>query len=222
MRKVLIPHQQDLHARYDMDGTNTPMIINQRFVNWVNDHDDLLASVIPYDQKYIEYIRTTDDDIAVVIPGGMDLGDYPERDAFECELVRACYDADIPLLGICKGQQIINHVFGGTLKQVNKHWQTHVEHATTHSVILEDGLFYDYLIQRKAPVNSFHNWAIDKVGDGIEICGYSDDEQRIPECLRVIGKPIVAVQWHPSYMISHYVSKSLLELFYDLGVASDK
>lgn len=218
MRKVLIPHQQDLHARYDLDGTNTPMIINQRFVDWINDHENMMGVVIPYDRKYIDYISSTDDDIAVVLPGGMDIGDYPERDEFELSLVRACYDNDVPLLGICKGMQIINHAFGGTLKQAEGHWQTHVEHATTHDVTLEDGIFFDYLIQRRIPVNSFHKWAIDSIGQEIEIHGYSADEQCLPECLRVTGKPIIAVQWHPSYMIAHYISKSLLDLFYDMGI----
>lgn len=217
MRKVLIPHQQDLHARYEHDGVNYPMIINQRFVNWVNSHPDMLAGVIPYDDKYIDYLYSTGDDVAVLLAGGMDIGDYPDRDEFELKLIHACYDNGIPLFGICKGLQIINHAFGGTLKRVEGHWQTHVEHAATHSVVLEDGLFFDALIQRRVPVNSFHNMAIDEAGEGVEIHGYSDDELHLPECIRISGRPMVGVQWHPSYMINHHVSQNLLEMFYQLG-----
>lgn len=217
MRKVLIPHQQDLHSRYDMDGTNIPMIINQRFVNWVNSHPDMLASVIPYDDKYVSYLESTDEDVAVVLPGGMDIGDFPERDAFELKLVEACYENDVPMFGICKGQQIINHAFGGTLRSVEGHWQTHFEHATTHRVRLEDGIFFDGLIEREVSVNSFHNWAIDEPGTEIEVHGYSVDDEHVPECIRVAGKPIIAVQWHPSYMIAHYTSQNLLDMFYELG-----
>lgn len=217
MRKVLIPHQQDLHTRYNLDGTNSPMIINQRFVDWVNSHPDMMACVMSYDDKYIDYLASTEDDVAVVLPGGMDIGDYPDRDEFESKLVQACLDNEIPLFGICKGMQIVNHVLGGTLKRVEGHWQTHVEHATTHRVVLEDGWFFDYLIQRRVGANSFHNWALDGLGEGIEVCGWSEGEEGIvPECIRVAGKPVIAVQWHPSYMISHPVSQALLELFYAL------
>lgn len=220
MRTILIPHQQDLHTRYELDGVNSPMIINQRFVNWVNSHPDMLAVVIPYDDKYIEYILNTSDDIGVMLPGGEDIGMFPERDEFELKLIQACSDTGTPLFGICKGMQLINHYMGGTLRRCDRHWQDHVEHAASHSVRLnENSIFADKIVSYNIPVNSFHNWCVNKPGGRIEICGYSNEEhdhEPVAECLRVIDKPIAAVQWHPSYMINHYVSQALLELFYDL------
>lgn len=224
MRNILIPHQQDLCYRYEKDGVNEPMIINQRFVDWVNDHDDMIASVIPYDDKYIDYIKETDDNIGVVLPGGEDIGLFPERDEFELKLIRACYDADVPLFGICKGMQIINQAFGGTMSKHEEHWQEREKHVPTHSVeISHDGIFAKHLVKYRFSVNSFHNWSIEDLGEGLEVCGWSEGKvDRVPEALIVKGKPMAAVQWHPSFMIDHYISKALLDLFYDLPSACEE
>lgn len=219
MRKILIPHQKDLFSNYELDGLNEPVILNERFLSWVNTHPDMTGFAIPYDTHYIDYLSTTTDDVGVLIPGGHDIGTVPERDEFELRLIDVCLERDIPLFGICKGLQIVNNYLGGTLSRVEGHWQAHCERAAAHYVALDEGMFLNACVKRKIPVNSFHRWAIERPGQGIKVEG-TDPETDVPECISLPGHPIAAVQWHPSYMRSHPVSQALLEMFYRMKPAA--
>lgn len=78
------------------------------------------------------------------------------RDELESKLISYCLEKGIRIFGICRGMQMINKFFGGTLKKVDSHIGEHE---------LSDG--------RK--VNSYHNYAIDKLGKGLEIITTSVD-----------------------------------------------
>lgn len=98
-------------------------------------------------------------DIAA-LEGALDLA--PERDEFERKLIECCVASKVPIVGICRGMQVLNLYFGGQLHRRNGHA------ATRHS-IQGDGWRRD--------VNSFHNWAIGPgdLGGGLRVVANASD-----------------------------------------------
>jgi putative glutamine amidotransferase len=130
----------------------------------------------------------------------------PERDRSELALARRAVERDIPVLGICRGMQLINVAFGGTLRQHLPEELGHEEHRRTpgsfddadHDVRLAPGS----LAARAAgeelhATKSHHHQGVARVGAGLEVTGHSvlDD---LPEALEAPGRRFVlGVQWHP-------------------------
>ena len=131
----------------------------------------------------------------------------PERDRFEIALVRAAIERDLPLLGICRGMQLINVACGGTLIQHLPDRFGHGEHrrvvgsfeGSDHEVNLVEGS----LAQAAAgqPVHttkSHHHQGVDCLGAGLVVSGTSAFEDELAEAIEVPGKRFVlGVQWHP-------------------------
>lgn len=124
----------------------------------------------------------------------------PERDTFELEVLRAARRHGIPVLGICRGCQLINVAFGGSLHQ----------HVEAHARFAEDPASIAHEI-RIAPnselarahgtvvgVNSLHHQALDRIGEDLVVTGWSDDG--IAEAIEHRNEAIVAVQWHPELL----------------------
>lgn len=128
----------------------------------------------------------------------------PVRDEWELALVEAVREAGKPLLGICRGAQVLNVAFGGTLEQHVWDSEHHADlwnedrtflRPGTHDVTLTGALREVYGKDRRR-VNSYHHQAVDLVGDGLIAVAHADDGR--PEGLAAIGDwPALAVQWHP-------------------------
>lgn len=128
------------------------------------------------------------------------------RDAWEAALIRAALDRDMPVLGICRGMQVMNVAYGGTLTQhLPESHGTHDHRRTTgtfhgndHLVHLEEGS----LVARAAgetthSVPSHHHQAVDRVGDGLVLTGRSADDG-VAEAIEMPGRRFaLGVQWHP-------------------------
>lgn len=156
----------------------------------------------------------------VVLAGGADIdpsaygaaahtetaGTVPERDEFEIALARRALDRDIPLLGICRGMQLINVARGGTLIQHLPEHFGHHEHrrvpgsfdGADHFVRLEDGsLAARAAGERHHSTKSHHHQGIDRLGDGLRVTGWADLDE-LPEALEVPDHRFaLGVQWHP-------------------------
>lgn len=118
------------------------------------------------------------------------------RDAFEVELVRRALDADVPVLGICRGQQLLNVALGGTLVQhVDGHSQEEQRAERTHAVTIEPGTRHAALFGARTLVNSFHHQVVDRLGDGVVAAAH--DGAGAIEAIDVSGARAIAVQWHP-------------------------
>lgn len=128
----------------------------------------------------------------------------PKRDEFEIALAKAALDQDFPMLGICRGFQVINVVMGGTLEQHLPDVLGHEGHRTVpgqfdeHEVELTGGSKIAGLCRTdRLTVSSHHHQGLDRIGDGIRVTGLASTD-RIPEALEVEGKSFaIAVQWHP-------------------------
>jgi putative glutamine amidotransferase len=134
------------------------------------------------------------------------VGTVPERDAFEIALVRAAIERDIPVLGICRGMQLINVARGGTLLQHLPDRFGHQEHrrvvgsfdGAEHDVILAAGsLAADAAGEVAHVTKSHHHQGVDRLGDGLLVSGVSAMED-LPEAIELPGRHFVlGVQWHP-------------------------
>lgn len=130
----------------------------------------------------------------------------PERDAWEFALVREAIARDMPFLGICRGMQVMNVAFGGSLTQHLPESLGTTDHRRTtgsfdgndHLVDLEEGS----LIARAAgevvhSVPSHHHQAVDRVGDGLALTGVSSGDG-VAEAIELPGHRFaLGVQWHP-------------------------
>ena len=126
----------------------------------------------------------------------------PERDALELALVKAYVEAGKPILGICRGLQMLNVYFGGTLIQHLDCYQEHTSGANfdlAHDVRAEEGSILHNLYGEAFRVNSSHHQAIGKLGEGLKVTMRTADGQVI-EGIEHETLPIFAVQWHPERM----------------------
>lgn len=181
-----------------------------------------LPLMIPPDPELIEHPDQVLERIdALILAGGVDidpavygaephaeteLGHSRARDDTEIALVRQALELDLPVLGICRGMQVINVALGGTLLQHVPDQVGHSRHRrnpgsfvdSDHEVRLTSGS----LVARTAgeelhPTKSHHHQAVEEIGEGLEITGWSalDD---LPEAIEAPDRRFaLGVQWHP-------------------------
>ena len=124
-----------------------------------------------------------------------------ERDVSELALVDVALDRGLPILGICRGAQLLNVALGGTLVQhLPDRAIGHLDRGRRHETVHDVTLSPDSLLARLGgtagiEVNSIHHQGIDRVGDGLRVTGTADDG--VAEVLEGTRCPLVAVQWHP-------------------------
>jgi putative glutamine amidotransferase len=130
----------------------------------------------------------------------------PERDAFEIALTRAAIERDMPVLGICRGMQLINVARGGTLLQHLPELYGHHEHrrvlgsfdGADHDVILTAGSLAANAAGEVAhATKSHHHQGVDRLGEGLVVSGLSTLDE-LPEAIELPDRRFVlGVQWHP-------------------------
>lgn len=132
--------------------------------------------------------------IGLLLTGGDDLGGR-ERDHTEHRLLAAAVGRGMPIFGVCRGLQVINRYFGGTLTRIDA-----VDHvANNHEIEIIDTLEGD-LALGGAVVNSFHNNAVLMDGLAKELCPFAMalcSDAGVVEGLYHPQHAIMAIQWHP-------------------------
>jgi putative glutamine amidotransferase len=139
-------------------------------------------------------------------PHPQTIGSVPVRDAFEVALVRRALERDLPVLGICRGMQIMNVACGGTLHQHLPELSGHEEHrrvlgsfdGADHDVRLAAGsLAARAAGEEHHATKSHHHQGVDRVGEGLEVTGWATVDE-LPEALELPGNGFaLGVQWHP-------------------------
>lgn len=129
----------------------------------------------------------------------------PDLDAFELHLARRARLRGVPLLGVCRGMQLLNVARGGTLVQHLpdvvgdgvRHRQTEPGDVTTHEVHVQPHTRLAYLTGDRPtlPVNSLHHQAIERLGDGLRPVAWSPDGL-IEAVEAPLGPFVMGVQWH--------------------------
>ncbi len=170
-----------------------------------------------YQQEYLDYsefrVKAYD---GLLIPGGWDInpcrygeenrGSIMIMDALD-ELQFSMLDDFVtvgkPVLGICRGFQIINVYFGGTMIQhlstAFRHFRKLDEPDKAHGCIAAEGSWLAKLYGTKFTHNSAHHQAVDRLGEGLVIDSRCDKDGTV-EALHHTSLPIYAVQWHPERM----------------------
>ncbi|MFJ5262891.1 gamma-glutamyl-gamma-aminobutyrate hydrolase family protein [Streptomyces sp. NPDC088387] len=135
----------------------------------------------------------------------------PERDAWELALIDAALAAGVPLLGICRGMQLLNVALGGTLVQ---HLDGHVEQVGvfgSHPVKPVPGTRYAAVVPEEVDVPTYHHQAVDRLGTGLVPSAYAADGT-----VEAIEMPsaqgwLLGVQWHPEMGRDVRVMRALVE-----------
>lgn len=186
-----------------------------------------------------------------LLPGGPDISPFlfgeeahegcgrilPERDRIECMLVKEALTNRLhcrkPLLGICRGIQVMNVAMGGSIYQDMgeqggrlpeegrlAHWQAARAAVPTHTVCLEqrpdlpvDGWLSELLGGREElKTNSFHHQAVKRVAEGFAICGAAKDG--VIEAIHKEEHPFcLGIQWHPEDLLAEEEHRRIFEAF---------
>jgi len=139
------------------------------------------------------------------------------RDAYELALVRGALARELPILGICRGMQVLNVAYGGTIEQHLPDALGHEAHRHTpgtfadHEVRLAPGsLAARAAGAERTPVKSHHHQGIKEVGSGLEVTGWATEDDAVealedPSCQFVLG-----VLWHPEEDKNSWLIKALV------------
>ena len=153
---------------------------------------DIVPILIPNTISNInEFLENLDLD-GLILSGGDNIGDTPKRDKTELEITNYCINKKLPILGVCRGMQILNSFFQGNVTSNNT--DSHVRKS--HFIkIVDDKL---KLSNNKYSVNSFHENLIHKksLGQNLKIFAISDFDNSIEGFFHE-SLPIVGVMWHP-------------------------
>ena len=172
----------------------------------------------------------------VIISGGFDvdpvfygenphpaLGEtYPRRDRFELKVIEVALKLNKPIFGICRGLQILNTYFGGTLWQDNqlagstmyKHTQSTTYRQETHSVSIDKNSFLATILGENAMVNSYHHQSIQQLGKGLRKIAWANDG--IVEAIQADEHDCVfGVQWHPEMLQDNQQQQAIFKYFVD-------
>ena len=133
-------------------------------------------------------------------------GVNPERDAFEVALFEEARASAVPVLGICRGMQLMNVALGGTLLQDvysatgQFHYDAHRWREGVHRIKIEpDSRLAGALGVTELPVNSVHSQGIDRLAPGARPVAWADDGSI--EAIELDGPPLgLGVQWHPEVL----------------------
>lgn len=164
---------------------------------------------------------------ALLLPGGGDLEPWrygqkntasrnlePQRDAAELALLAAFTEAGKPVLGICRGLQVVNVFFGGTLAQDIPGHSALETGDRLHGVRTAPSPL-GALLAGQTEVNSAHHQAADRLGSGLLAFQWAEDGVVEALCHRRL--PVWAVQWHPERLETSDAARRLLRGFLALG-----
>ena len=173
----------------------------------------MLPLLIPNQTRYLRELLKEEQINGILLTGGNDVllknkKNCPlERDRIEKALLKYCIDKKIPLIGICRGMQLITHVFGGQIKKVNGHIRKR------HRLIISQNSRYKNELRKLKKVNSYHNYALIKVPDNFIASAIALDGTI--EAIEHRNYPIYGQMWHPEreHPFSHYQLKIIKKIF---------
>jgi len=223
-RPVIGITTQTLHAIQGIpEGLPESWVMNQRYFLPVLDLGALpwMIPLLPDDPETMRGIYEHLD--GLLIPGGVDMDPAtygeevhplcgrldPARDAVELQLTRWAVADGKPVLGLCRGEQVINVAMGGSLYQdvgaqfegaiMHEYYPTKGysrDHLAHHVDVAPATRLRDLLEHTSVPVNSMHHQAVKRVGDGLVASAFAPDG--LIEAVEGTGESfLVGVQWHP-------------------------
>lgn len=205
----------------------------QYYVDWLKSLDSNVAI------KNLHHLNNTPEDLlectSLLLPGGSDVNPMlygqnndlvlsrnidDDRDKFERELLEVALKNKLPILGICRGLQLVNVHLGGTLHQDIPNHKGNEGSDLDHIIkVFDNSLLKEITGTDNGKVNSSHHQAVDKVADDLVVTTVSENDNVI-ESLEWKDKenkyPLLLVQWHPERMSdksTNPFSKGILNWF---------
>lgn len=183
----------------------------------------VILPIVGSDEQVMAQVELID---GLLLSGGQDVapsyyGEQPEpalgavlleRDVHELALVKMAHQMNKPIFGICRGMQVLNISFGGTLYQdiaschqpVLQHSQKSKPETPAHTIhIVEGSLLHRILGSAAIETNTFHHQAVKAVAPGFSVTAKTED-QLIEAIEREGDRFTLGVQWHPELMHRHH------------------
>lgn len=167
--------------------------ISHDWIRWFDGIDAvpvLVPNVLPDPAAYVRRMGAS----ALLLTGGNDLETSPDRDRTEKALLAGALEHRMPVLAVCRGLQLVNSFFGGSLTRDLTPFGRHV--GVTHQVRLRGAGGLSGL-PAEARVNSFHNQGVQMSGLAADLIPFATSDDGIVEGLVHRDAPVIAVQWHP-------------------------
>lgn len=203
------------------DASSKVFQTNQTYVNAILNAGGL-PLLLPAKGSENDCLELAEHLDGLLVPGGADVSTllYGEEalqpvtmmnssnDRFEIALIRRMAELNKPIIGICRGIQVINVAFGGSLYQdipsqiqtKQNHYQKGPRYEPFHYVELEEGSkLADIFHCRTLAVNTFHHQSVKDVADGFRVTAKAHDG--VIEAIEHKEKYILGVQWHPECMV---------------------
>ena len=207
----------------DAEGKNIHSSVSCRFAESIRQVGGL-PLVIPVGDESIvrDYVEMID---KLILTGGQNV--HPQfygekktiesddynlvRDEFELALLKEALRQNKPIMAICRGVQLVNVAFGGTLHQeIEGHWQG-LPFGTSHSIETVEGSVVAKLFGKENQVNSVHRQSIKDLAPNFRVTAIDPRDQTIEAIESIDEHRIIGLQWHPEFLVNE--EDGNLELF---------
>ena len=176
---------------------------------------NVIPIFIPNYLKNLDLFLEKFDFDLLILSGGDNIGDSKERDHTEKRIIDYSIKEKIPVLGICRGMQVLNNFFSGTLEKTFD--KKHV--ATRHTINFLNPLFTKEFQNSSIDVNSFHNNIIkhENLGKNLEVFSIYDNDETIEGFFHK-SYYMLGVMWHPERESNILNAKILIKILLDKKV----
>ena len=181
---------------------------------------NFIEALSPLDAEVYAVLEETEFDKydGLILPGGADISPdlfgeenhgslkiERDRDLRQLEIFDHFRAAGKPVLGVCKGHQLINVALGGTVCQHIPEYARHqwVQQDQAHGSVCTPGCFLSRLYGTSFPINSAHHQSLGRIAEGFTIIQHSDDG--VIEAMIHNTLPFIGLQWHPERMTGRHL-----------------